>query len=145
VVPIDNRLGNQVQALMRLELALMPGQTEYIEWYFHKGGPSLIEEYDIWDTDPYPTVPDQTYNSANDGCPTGDASQTITPSKDEGVTPNAYSLVANSVQCDGVTLNHPAISETTLAALVNKLTSLLPQLGTWAVAQNGTDITLTDS
>lgn len=144
VTAIDNRRENICQFIMDLEMALEPDHTEWIEWYFHEGGPSCVEEFHPCAPDPcYPSCPEQDYNGKNDPCPEGDASITFTPTLDTGVTPNVYHLEANTVLCDGAPISHGAISSATLAGLVDLLNAQLSALGTWSV--EGQSIILTGS
>lgn len=144
VTPIDNRRENICQFLMDLQMALRPVHTEWIEWYFHQGSPSCVTEVSPCSPDPcYPTVCPQTYNGANDPCPTGVTPLTFTPTIDTGATPNVYHLAANSIECDSGPISHGDIQSTTLQGLVDLLNAQLAVLGTWAV--EGGTITLTDS
>lgn len=152
VVPIDNRLGNQVQALMSLQLALQPRQIQWLSWIFHMAAPACVTKYEVCGEDPcYPCgVCPQDYNSANDHCDTPDATQTWTITSDAleadygNYKAGTWLILANSTLCNGIPVAHPAINAATVADLVVALNLNLGFLGTWSTT-GGYNLTLSNS
>ena len=138
-VPIANYRRNKGFFYADFDMAAEPLHTEWIETIFHLRTPPCIVTVAACAADPgYPT---QNYDSANAGCDDTDNVVYITPTASAS---GDYNILANTITINGVYIVHTAIAgSTTLAALVVELTSKVPNLGTWAVAGNNTQITLT--
>lgn len=121
------------------DMAAEPLYTEWSELIFHLREPDCITLVSPCNADPgYPT---QNYDAANAACTNADNVVYITPVLSES---GDYNILANTITVNGVPIVHAVISgSTTLAALVTELGTDVPNLGTWAVAGNNTQITLT--
>jgi hypothetical protein len=142
-VGIANYRGNKGFFWADFDMAAEPLYTEWMELIFHLREPDCITTVTTCGTDPgYPT---QNYDSANDACSSATNVVYITPVASAS---GDYELAASTVTVNGVPIVHTAVSgQTTLAALVTalNLNVNLKFLGTWAVAGNNTQITLTGS
>jgi|GEM_PF-647392 len=145
---IENKRRNKGQFIADFKEAVAPDHTEFGVLIFNKREPSCVIEINTCNADPgYPT---QSYESSNANCVDlaagtspfpANVTLTFTPVLN-GLS-GTYQLAQNSVLCEGAPVSHPAISgSTTLAALVVQLNSLMPDMGTFAVA-SGTTISLT--
>lgn len=119
------------------QLAAKPMYTEFMEAIFHKREPMVVYTVDTCATDP--GYPEQTYNSACDGCET---TFTFTPDADDE---GNFVLAANTVTCDDEPLENDAIEAATLSALVTAMNNdaVLGALGTWSAS--GTQLVLSDA
>jgi hypothetical protein len=104
-------------------LAIKPEHPEWLELYFHKRDIPCITILSTCNADP--GYPAQSYDSANELCPS--VFEFTATANGEG----NFVIDANTIQVDGNTLVHTAISEATLEALVAALPSVSG--GTWAV------------
>jgi hypothetical protein len=140
-VAIPNYRGNKGFFYADFDMAAEPMHVEWMELIFHLREPVCVATITTCQEDPgYPT---QNYNSANDVCDGSGQVIYITPVESES---GDYNVLANTITINGVYIVHTAISgNTTLATLVTELTTKVPYLGTWAVAGNNTQITLTGS
>lgn len=149
--PIENMLGNKGLFVADFKQAIRPVYPEFGEAIFHLSEPACIHIITPCNPQNYATqcYANQCYNDHNAPCPPPVTPQTFTPTQtdaDNGQVGGTYEIAANSITCDGVLVQHQAITgTTTVAALVTQLNQLVPTLGVWSVAQNGTDITLTGS
>jgi len=151
-VAIENKRRNKGQFISDFKMAIRPQYTEFSELIFHKSAPAVITEIATGVTDtnyPYPT---QTYSSNPSTCagPTTNT-LTFTPVKvTNGYSPlnGSYYIPANSITCNDDPVEHNTVGDptnllTTLSLLVAALNAEVGSLGVWAVAANGTQITLT--
>jgi hypothetical protein len=135
-VAVDNSRMNKGRWISDYEFATDPQFPEYGEVFlFLRAPPCIVASEPCGLSTAYP---EQNYDSSCDGCETETTTLTVLPIKDSGGT---YEIIANSIQCNGITIAHSAITGTsTLAALVVQLNLLVSTLGTWAVS--GPNITL---
>ena len=141
--PIENKRRNKGQFIADFKMAIRPLYTEFLELIFHKAEPQCIIAVDTCAADPgYPT---QSYESDDDAfCTNTESSYTVTITPTIDSTTSTYEVEANTITCNGVAVEHGAITgTTTLQTLVNQLNALVGVLGTWAVS--GSDITITGS
>lgn len=137
-IAVDNSRRNKGKFLADFSFATQSEYPELAEVFVKLREPACIVDLPVCSADP--GYPAQNYDSANDPCPTDDTVLTFTPVLDS-VT-NTYEVEANTIQCNGMTVIHDAITGTaTLADLVSQMNTVLAALGTWAVS--GSDITLT--
>lgn len=142
--PIENKRRNKGQFIADWKQTMRPELTELCELIFYKAEPSCVIVIPTCNDDP--GYPKQHYNSANDQCAPVETTQVFTADVTEGddnVPAGVYLLLANTIQCNGVTILHPQFSETTVAALVADLNAHLAALGTWTAGAHPNDITLT--
>lgn len=115
-----------------------PKYTEFLTAILHLREPKVI--YVVAPCAAEPGYPEQTYNSACDGC---DDDYTWSPpdANEEG----HFVIAANSVTCNEEPLDNDAIDAATLAALVIALNAdtALAAIGTWSAS--GTNLVLTDA
>jgi len=137
-VAIENYRRNKGFFFADFDMAAEPLHTEWMETIFHLRNAPCIVTVASCATDPgYPL---QNYDSANAEC-ANDEVLYLTPVASAS---GDYNVLANAVTLNGVNQIHPVIvGSTTLAALATELTTKIPWLGTWAVAANGVQLTLT--
>lgn len=118
--------------------AMQPKYTEFLTAILHLREPQVTYVVAPCATDP--GYPEQTYNSACDGC---DDDFTWSPpeANDEG----HFVIAANSTTCNEEPLDNDAIDAATLAALVIALNgdTALGAIGTWSAS--GANLVLTDA
>ena len=136
---ISNYRGNKGFFYADFDLSAEPLHTEWMTTIFHKREQQGITAVAPVAADPgYPT---QAYSAGNDACAAAGVVIYVTPAKSSG---GDYKITANTFQINGTYIVHTAVAgSTTLAALVTELTSKLGSVGTWAVAGNGTQLSLT--
>lgn len=136
---IENKRRNKGLFYADFSMAFEPQYVELAEVIFHQREPSCTVAVSTCSADPgYPT---QDYDSENASCPLSEEEPLVfTPTATEN---GHYKLAANTLACNGVSVVHTAVDETTLAGLVAALPAIL---GTWAVVSNSTtDIQLEGS
>lgn len=140
-VPIENYRRNKGFFYSDYDMAAEPLYTEWLETIFHLRNPPCIITVEPCEDDPgYPT---QNYDSANAACDSDETVVYITPVASES---GDYNIAQNTTTVNGVYIVHASIAGShTLANLVTEMNSKLGFLGTWAVAGNGVQITLTGS
>ena len=141
--PIENKRRNKGQFIADFKMAIRPLYTEFLELIFHKAEPQCIIQIDTCNADP--GYPAQNYESNTSAfCTNTSAPYTVTVAGHLNATTGQYQVEANTIMCNGVPVEHEAISgQTTLAGLVTQLNHLVGVLGTWAVS--GDSITITGS
>ncbi len=140
---ISNKRRNKGQFIADFKQAMAPYHTEWGVAWFHMREPSCLPF--IRPCNSSPGYPAQSYSSDPGGCPTaGPYTLTFTPTKQAST--GTYEIGANEVTCDGVAVQHAAVTgTTTVAALVVQLNSftVLSSLGVWTVS--GSNIQLVGS
>lgn len=138
---ISNKRRNKGQFIADFKQAMAPFHTEWLTMFFHKREPSCLPLVTTCNADP--GYPAQSYSSDPGGCPAaGPYTITITPVLNAAT--GTYVVEANTIECEGVPIQHGAVSGTsTLANLVAQLNTfnIAASLGTWAVS--GLNITVT--
>lgn len=134
---IDNSRGNKGKFIADFQLGFKPERPEWLYAVFHKRSKPCFAVVDVCTENPDPGYPAQDYNSENATCA---SVFTWTPVLNGG----SYVVDANTITCNGNPATHNAISETSLAALVEALGLEVPELGTWSV-YGTTQIRLTGS
>lgn len=136
-IAVDNSRMNKGRWIADFEFATKPQYPEFGEVFLFLRAPACIVGASPCGLST--AYPEQNYSSANDGCTTSETVLTILPILSAGGT---YEVALDTIQCNGITVAHQAITGTsTLAALVAQMNLLVGQLGTWAVS--GANITLT--
>lgn len=140
---INNKRRNKGQFIADFKQAMAPNHTEWLVGWFHKREPSCLVNISTCNSDP--GYPSQNYSSDPGACPTaGPYTLVITPLIDS--TTSTYEVEANTVQCDGVAVEHARLTgATTLATLVAQMNqnNALAGLGVWSV--NGGNIQVVGS
>jgi len=129
---IANKRRNKGQFIADFKQAAAPYWTEFGVAWFHRREPSCIPNIAACNADP--GYPAQSYSSDPGFCPTGTFTLLFTPLVNG--TNGDFELEANTVTCDGVAVQHTAISGSkTLTALVAQLNqnNALAAMGTWSV------------
>lgn len=137
-IAVDNSWRNKGKFLAMWSFATQSEYPELAEAFFSLREQACIVDIPVCSSDP--GYPAQSYSSSNATCGTTNIVLTFTPQINSAA--GKYQLPADSMLCNGLNIFHPAISESTLAALVATLNNVLSAAGTWAVA-SGTTITLT--
>ena len=131
---IANKRRNKGQFIADFKQAMAPFHTEWGVSFFHKREPSCLPLVSTCNSDP--GYPAQSYSSDPGSCPTG-APYTLLFTPLKQASTGTYEIGANEVQCDGVAVEHGAVTGTsTLANLVAQLNTfnILASLGTWSVS-----------
>jgi hypothetical protein len=136
---IENYRRNKGFFYADFDMAAEPNHTEWSELIFHLRSPACILGAVPCAADPgYPT---QNYNSENIDCDDTNNVLYVAPVVSAS---GDYNILANTIQVNGVYQVHAVVvGSTTLAALATELNTKIGYLGTWAVAGNNTQLTLT--
>lgn len=123
--PINNMRQNKGKFYADFQLAIKPEHNEWMEAIFHMVDKPCIDIVQVCNDDP--GYPAQDYNSANTLCP---QNQEFVAAADAD---DLFVIATNTITCNGNPIAHAAISEGTLADLVDALNAAIPSLGTWTV------------
>lgn len=135
-VAVNNERRNKGKFISDFSLSTKAEYPEFAEGFLTLREPACI--VDLPPCAPDPGYPEQSYGSENAPCATGEITLTFTPVL-TGDTPDTYEIPADTIQCNGITIVHAAITGTaTLANLVVQLNALVGALGVWAVSGPGT-------
>lgn len=135
---IENKRRNKGMFFSDFRNATKAERPEWVVAILHHREIACV--VDVPSCNPVPDYVVQDYSSANAPCPNPDLTFDLS-----GLTA-PYSVAADSITCNGVPVDHPAITdEATLTDLAAQLNTDVPQLGTWSADEDAGTIILAGS